>query len=121
VGQAVLCRAQDLEKQVLGLTREHQLLAPHRRGGSPGPRVHDGSIIKSRVNDMWGTNMTAAFTTEEVQAALFFAVEHCFLEFVGIHAATRGTRVEALEPLTRGAGQCRRLPTSGGPRLDHST
>ena len=84
------------------LLREHQLLAPHRRGGSPGPRVHDGSIIKSRVNDMWGTDMTAAFTTEEGQAALFFAVDLCSLECVGIHAAKRGTRFEALEPLKQG-------------------
>ena len=90
------------KRRILRLLREHQLLAPHRRGGSPGPRVHDGSIITSRVNDMWGTDMTTAFTTEEGQAAIFFAVDHCSLECVGIHAATRGTRFEALEPLKQG-------------------
>jgi putative transposase len=90
------------KRRALCLLREHQLLAPHRRGYSPGPRVHDGSIITSRVNDMWGTDMTTAFTTEEGQAAIFFAVDHCSLECVGIHAAKRGTRFEALEPLKQG-------------------
>lgn len=90
------------KRRVLRLMREHQLLAPQRRGGSPGPRVHDGTITTSRVNDMWGTDMTAAFTTEEGQAAIFFAVDHCSLECVGIHAAKRGTRFEALEPLKQG-------------------
>jgi len=90
------------KRRVLRLLREHQLLAPHRRGCSPGPQVHDGSIITSRVNDMWGTDMTTAFTTEEGQAAIFFAVDHCSLECVGIHAAKRGTRFEALEPLKQG-------------------
>lgn len=87
------------KRRVLRLMREYQLLAPHRRGCSPGPRVHDGTITTTRVNDMWGTDMTAAFTTEEGQAAIFFAVDHCSMECVGIHAAKRGTRFEALEPL----------------------
>lgn len=90
------------KRRVLRLMREYQLLAPHRRGCSPGPRVHDGTITTTRVNDMWGTDMTAAFTTEEGQAAIFFAVDHCSMECVGIHAAKRGTRVEALEPLKQG-------------------
>lgn len=51
---------------------------------------------------MWGTDMTAALTTAEGQAAVFFAVDHCSLEWVGIHAAKRGTRFEALEPLQQG-------------------
>ena len=91
------------KRRVLRLMREHRLLAPHRRGGSSGPRVHDGTITTSRVNDMWGTDMTAAFTIAEGQAAIFFAVDHCSLECVGIHAAKRGTRFEALEPLKQGA------------------
>lgn len=90
------------KRRVLRLMREYQLLAPHRRGCSPGPRVHDGTITTTRVNDMWGTDMTAAFTTEEGQAAIFFAVDHCSMECVGIHVAKRGTRVEALEPLKQG-------------------
>ena len=90
------------KRRVLRLMREHQLLAPQRRGRRPGPRVHDGTITTTRVNAMWGTDMTATFTAAEGQAAIFFAVDHCSLECVGIHAAKRGTRFEALEPLRQG-------------------
>ena len=90
------------KRRVLRLMRDHQLLAPHRRGCSPGPRVHNGTITTTRVNDMWGTDMTTAFTTEEGQAAIFFAMDHCSMECVGLHAAKRGTRFEALEPLKQG-------------------
>ena len=90
------------KRRVLRLMRENQLLAPHRRGSSPGPRVHDGTITTDRVNDMWGTDMTATFTAKDGQAAIFFAVDHCSLECVGIHAAKQGTRFEALEPLKQG-------------------
>ncbi len=90
------------KRRVLRLMREYQLLAPHRRGRCPGPRVHDGTITTTRVNDMWGADMTATFTTAEGQAAIFFAVDHCSMECVGIHAAQRGTRFEALEPIKQG-------------------
>jgi putative transposase len=86
------------KRRVLRLMREHQLLAPYRRGRSPGPRVHDGTITTTRVHEMWGT------TTEEGQATVFFAVDHCSMECVGIHAAKRGTRFEALEPIRQGGG-----------------
>jgi putative transposase len=72
------------KRRVLRLMREHQLLAPHRRGRRPGPKVHDGTITTSRVNEMWGTDMTATFTVDGGQAAIFFAVDHCSLECVGI-------------------------------------
>lgn len=90
------------KRRIFRLMREYQLLAPHRRGCSPGPRVHDGTITTTRVNDMWGTDMTATFTTAEGQAAIFFTVDHCSMEGVGLHAAKRGTRFEALEPLKQG-------------------
>ena len=41
-------------------------------------------------------------TTKEGNAAIFFAIDHCSLEVVGIHAAKRGTRFEALEPIRQG-------------------
>jgi len=90
------------KRRVLRLMREHQLLALQRRGRRPGPRVHDGTITTTRVNEMWGTDMTATFTAAEGQAAIFFAVDHCSLECVGIHATKRGSRFEALEPLRQG-------------------
>ena len=39
---------------------------------------------------------------QDGQVAIFFAVDHCSLECVGIHAAKPGTRFEALEPLRQG-------------------
>ncbi|MFP3868863.1 MAG: IS3 family transposase [Desulfobacteraceae bacterium] len=87
------------KRRVLRLMRANQLLAPQRRGSSPGPRVHDGTITTTQVNQMWGTDLTTTFTTKEGQAAIFLAVDHCSLECGGIHAAKRGTRFEALEPL----------------------
>ena len=67
-----------------------------------GPRVHDGTIIPKAADVMWGTDMTAAVTTEEGQVAVFVAVDHCSAECVGIHAALRGTRHEALQPVRQG-------------------
>ena len=82
--------------------RQHQLLAPHRVGRPRGPRNHDGTITTSRVNEMWGTDMTSTFTLEDGQVSIFLAVDHCSTECVGLHAAKRGTRFEALEPLRQG-------------------
>jgi len=90
------------KRRVLRLLRENQLLAPPRRGSSPGPKAHDGTIITTEVNKMWGTDMTATFIAADGQVAIFFAVDHCSLECVGIHAAKPVTRFEALEPLRQG-------------------
>src|SRR5919204_6563718 len=43
-----------------------------------------------------------AVRTGEGQAAVFIAVDHCSAECVGIHAARRATRFEALEPIRQG-------------------
>jgi transposase InsO family protein len=85
-------------RRVLRVMREHGLLA-HQRPGSPrGPRAHDGTITTARVDEMWGTDMTAV-ATGEGPAAVFVAVDHCSAECVGIHASARATRHEALEPI----------------------
>ncbi len=47
-------------------------------------------------------DMTAALTSEQGQVAVFVAVDHCSAECVGLHAARRGTRHEALEPVRQG-------------------
>ncbi len=88
--------------RVLRLMREAGLLAPTRVGRRRGPRVHDGTIITERPDEMWGTDATACFTTREGNATVFIAVDHCTQECVGIHAARPGTRFEALEPLRQG-------------------
>ncbi len=50
---------------------------------------------------MWGTDMTTTWTGEE-QVAVFIAIDHHNAACCGIHAARRGTRFEALEPLRQG-------------------
>jgi putative transposase len=89
------------KRRVLRLMHEHGLLAPSRVGAPRGPRNHDGTIIPDRVNEMWGTDLTATWTNEG-QAAGFVAIDHRSAECVGIHAAARATRFEALEPVRQG-------------------
>lgn len=89
------------KRRVLRLMREHDLLAPARVGAPRGPRNHDGTIIPDRVDRMWGTDLTTTFTGEG-QVAVFVAIDHCSAECVGIHAARRATRFEALEPIRQG-------------------
>ena len=38
-------------------------------------------------------------TVAEGPAFVFVAVDHCTAECIGLHAAKRGTRFEALEPI----------------------
>jgi len=86
------------KRRVLRLMREHDLLAPGRVGRAHGPKAHDGTIRTERVDEMWGTDLTATLTGEG-QAAIFITVDHGSTECLGIHAASRATRFEALEPL----------------------
>ena len=92
-------------RRVLRLMREHGLLAPTRVGAPHGPRNHDSTIIPDAVDTMWGTDMTTTWTAEG-QTAVFVAVDHHSAECVGIHAARRGTRFEALEPIRQGVRHC---------------
>ena len=89
------------KRRVLRLMGEHGLLAPSRVGSPRGPRNHDGTIIPDRIDAMWGTDLTTAWTGEG-QAAVFIAVDHHSAECVGLHAARRATRFEALEPIRQG-------------------
>lgn len=87
--------------RVLRLMRQAGLLAPTRAGRPHGPRAHDGAIVTTRPDEVWGTDATSCLTDEGV-ATVFIAVDHCTAEGVGIHAARRGTRFEALEPIRQG-------------------
>src|SRR3712207_7297863 len=89
------------KRRVLRLMGAHGLLAPSRVGSPRGPRAHDGTIIPETVDILWGTDLTTTVTGEG-QAAVFVALDHCSAECVGLHAALRATRFEALEPLRQG-------------------
>ena len=90
------------QERVRRLMREHALQAPHRVGHAHGPKAHDGTITTEAPDVMWGTDMTATVTVGEGAAFVFVAVDHCTTECVGLHAARRGTRFEALEPIRQG-------------------
>ena len=87
--------------RVLRLLRTAGLLAPTRVGRPHGPKAHDGTIIPERPDAMGGTDATTSWTPEGV-ATIFIAVDHYTAACLGIHAARRGTRFEALEPLRQG-------------------
>lgn len=89
-------------ERVRRLMREHHLQAPRRRGHPHGPKAHDGTITAEEPDTMWGTDMTTTVTTEQGTVHVFVAVDHCTCECVGLHAAKRGDRFEALEPLRQG-------------------
>ena len=89
------------KRRVLRLTREHGLQAPPRVGRPQGPKAHDRTIRTERVDEMWGTDLTSTLTGEG-QASIFVTVDHASTECLGIHAARRATRFEALEPLRQG-------------------
>jgi len=97
-------------RRVLRLMRENDLPAPTRAGNAHGPRAHDGTIVTARPDQMWGTDQTGTLT-DEGNAALFFVIDHCTGECLGLHASRRATRREALEPLRQAVRQ-----TLGGYR-----
>jgi hypothetical protein len=65
-------------------------------------RANDLAVIPEDVDQRWGTDMTAAVKTREGRAAVFIAIDRFTTECFGIHAAKRGTRLEALEPVRQG-------------------
>ncbi len=84
--------------RVLRLMREAELLAPSRmlrKAGNP----HTGTIITERPNEVWASDHTLTATVENGPVTVFVAVDHCTTECVGIHAAQKATRFEALEPV----------------------
>jgi putative transposase len=110
---------------VLRLMGEHGLLAPSRAGAPRGPRSHDGTIIPEAVDAMWGTDLTTTWTGEGL-AAVSVAVDHCSAECVGVHAALRANRFEALEPVRQGVrrhsgGFARGVAAGLAVRHDHGS
>jgi putative transposase len=89
-------------RRVLRVMREHDLLAPGRRGNPHGPKTHAGTIIPGCIDTLWGTDMTTTVTRYDGQVAIFLAVDHFSAACVGMHAAKHGTRFEALEPIRQG-------------------
>ena len=88
--------------RVLRLLREYQLLSPARQPEAGSTHPHEGTILTQAPNHMWGTDATTAFTEAEGTVTIFAAVDHCVADCVGIHAAKKAHRFEALEPIRQG-------------------
>ena len=78
--------------------REAQLLAPQRQAAPVARKAHTGTITTDRPNQMWGIDATATVTLDDGAVTVFAAIDHCTADCVGIHAAKRATRFEALDP-----------------------
>ena len=61
-----------------------------------GPKARDGSIITEKPDDMGAIDATS-WVTAEGNATIFVVVEHCTGDCLGVRAALRGTRFEAME------------------------
>jgi transposase InsO family protein len=85
--------------RVLRLLREHQLLSPSRQPETVPTHPHEGTILTTAPDQMWGTDATATFTEAEGNVTVFAAIDHCTAACVGIHAVKKATRFEALEPI----------------------
>jgi putative transposase len=89
-------------KRVLRLMRTHRLLAPRQLGPPNGNPAHDGTIITTRPDEMWGTDATRFYTEADGWCWFFGAIDHHLDEVVGWHVAKLGDRWAALEPLRQG-------------------
>jgi len=91
-----------LKERVNRLMRENQLLSPCRQPSPVPCRPHEGVIVTSEPDRMWGTDATATVTAAEGSVTVFAAIDHCTAECVGIHAVKKASRFEALEPVRQG-------------------
>ena len=88
--------------RVRRLMREHGMQGHYQPRRTRGNKAHDGRITTDVPNEMWGTDATAVLTRKDGIVTVFLAIDHCTSECVGVHAAVRGTRLEALEPIRQG-------------------
>ena len=89
-------------RRVLRIMREHGIRACDRPTGVRGPETHDRTITTETPDEMWAIDATGCLTDEGNAAAHEdhrVVVDHCTGECLGVRAARRGTRFEAIECL----------------------
>ena len=110
--------------RVLRVMRAQGLLSPHRgRQGEPKP--HDGTIVTSAPDVMWGTDGARVLTVDDGWVWTFAAVDHWNAECVGWHVCKvrpfrgpRAGRARAPAPLRLGRGGRGPRPVA---RMDHGS
>lgn len=85
------------KNRVLRLMRVNNLLSPRRP--RKVARHHEGEIITSAPDLMWGADGTKVFTLNDGWAWVFATVDHFNAECVGRHTCKKGDRFAALEPV----------------------
>ena len=80
--------------------RAQGLLSPHR-GRQGEMKAHDGTIVTSAPDVMWGTDGVRVFTADDGWVWTFAAVDHWNAECVGWHVCKVGSRFAALEPFAQ--------------------
>ena len=71
-------------------------------------QAHEGTIVTSAPDVMWGTDGVRVFTAEDGWVWTFTAVDHWNAECVGWHVCKVGNRFAALEPIAQGLGRLSR-------------
>lgn len=87
------------KERVLRLMREHSLLSPSRQPERRPGNPHEGTIVATAPNQIWGTDATATVTAAEGKVTVFAAIDHYTAECIGIHVVKKAHRFEALEPI----------------------
>ena len=111
--------------RLLRVMRAQGLLSPHRgRQGEPKP--HDGTIVTSAPDVMWGTDGARVLTVDDGWVWTFAAVDHWNAECVGWHVCKVGSRFAALEPVAQGLRRrCGSVEADAGRglalRMDHGS
>jgi transposase InsO family protein len=83
-------------RRVLRIMRADGLLASQRPTAIRDPQVHEGTIVNERPDQMWAIDATGC-VTEEGNTTVLVLIDHCAGECLGVRAALRGTRFEAIE------------------------
>lgn len=84
--------------RVLRIMREQRLLSPYRVPHGKA-KTHTGRITTDAPKEMWGTDATKIFTSEDGWVWFFCVIDHWNAECLGWRVAKKGDRFIAYEAL----------------------
>ena len=99
----ILDRIRVSRTRVLRVMRTQGLLSPHR-GRQGEMQAHEGTIVTSAPDVMWGTDGVRVFTAEDGWVWTFAAVDHWNAECVGWHVCKVGTVSRPSSRSRKGSG-----------------
>jgi len=99
VGAAPVRRRADFSSPGVAAHAGERSLVPDADGAGARLEGARGNDRRRSSGCVVGDGCDERAVTGEGNAAIFFVIDHCTCECLGIHAARRGPRFEALEPL----------------------